>query len=350
MTTPTVPDRWPHWVALSICVVGIAANGLILLSLAFAHRSSRLALGGTLNRTVLTILVICMLESIFILVYNALDLAGSFTALVGGPAANLAFQITPQELASRYVTVLSGYFLVTLLFAVNLVLALERFWVIRFARSLSRTVIVLVYSSAAVVLGLFVAAFVISSKVSCQRVGGFNMKFGRPFAMPGNPRNPVVKTLFISAMMYFPLVIVAIFVVYGLSYRHVAMLVQENFELQTKESSDDASLDSDPVKQRRGVLIRCTLMSAGCLLFYAPTIVSIFADRFNYIPPLPPSTSGTINTCPNVTDASNSWQYPVTTILPALDVLWTPFLILWVHTQHRAVFLKFIEKFWKGRQ
>ncbi|KAI9346455.1 hypothetical protein BDR26DRAFT_855614 [Obelidium mucronatum] len=296
--------------------------------------------------------------------------------LKGGPGANLdAPALEQSEINERFICVLCGYLLVCLLFSANLALALQRHWVIRFARSLSRNAVLAVYFSGLVAFSLFLAAFILAVQVSCVGTGGMNLRFGRPFALPGNPKNLVVKGLFLAGMCYFPLVIALIVALYASSYRRVSVLVQENYQMQLGELDDAmddedraASISSSTNKQKRTVLLRCTLMSIGCLLFYAPTIVSIFVDRLS---PLGSTTSSSTNSnsttsapkngtlgatiskfCPtfnpNEAKVESSWQYPVTTILPALDVIWTPLLILWVQKVHRNVYTKFLRDSWNS--
>ncbi|KAJ3030255.1 UNVERIFIED_CONTAM: hypothetical protein HDU68_009652 [Siphonaria sp. JEL0065] len=328
---------------------------------------------SVLNYTVLAIVVICALEAILIIMSNIFNL----TWTIGGPTQYKSEGLPTSEVIERFVCVLGGYLLVCLLFAVNLVLALERHWVIRYARSLSRQAVVGVMLSGVLAFGLFLATFVYSFLVSCGGTGGMNVKFGRPFAMPGNPRNIILKTLFLTGMCYFPVVIVLIVGLYTSSYRLVSVLVQENYQMQMGDSVDDdesvahdSSISSNTNKQKRAVLLRCTLMSIGCLLFYAPTIVAIFVDRLSPLPSTGSSSTGSTNgtassnstkpgtvvsvtftkfNCTVVTDVPEATLLvPIATILPALDVIWTPLLILWVQTLHRTIFFKFLRESWNS--
>ncbi|ORY37401.1 hypothetical protein BCR33DRAFT_721444 [Rhizoclosmatium globosum] len=388
-------SAWPNYAAVGLASVGFFFNVALIAALAafrmgipILRRQSKDSLnpdlvtkspedaqrvlnGSLLNQAIFNITVICILEAILILISNLFYITGSTQKLVGGPNAHKD-PLPDSEITIRYVSVIVGYFLACALFCVNLVLALERHSVIRNARSLSKTVLVFVYAFTLLAFSLFVAAFYLANKNSCASTGGFNMRFGRPFAMPG-PNVPTIKALFLAGLCYFPIVTLVILIIYADSYRLVAILVQENYDMQMEGGSisdqdQDDSLSSNTTKQKRNVLIRCVIMSVGVLLFYAPTIVLIFIDRLNQAaaPPAAFTVSANATVPANVTtavlstgviancsaaasasDPSDSWQYAVTTILPALDLFWTPLLILWVQAQHRGVFIKYFVGLWR---
>ncbi|ORY50569.1 hypothetical protein BCR33DRAFT_847016 [Rhizoclosmatium globosum] len=313
-----------------------------------------------LDRIIFVILIIVSISAIIVLASNILNLTTVLTALPGGPELNPNIRFSDTEVAVRYILCFSGYATVVALFCANTILAFERYSVIRYSKSLSLKAIAAIVLPSLVFFACLVTSFILAKIKSCTG-SGLNFHYGRPFAMPGNRSNHVIQRYFLVGICYFPISIVIIFGVYLASYRIIAKIVDETYEIHHTPDFDESqetssSIESATKKQKVAVLIRCALMGFGSLAFYLPTIIIIFLDRLS--PVTPQNSWKRQNEAENfnltlaskgcsVTGTSNftdhSWFYPVTTILPAIDVLWTPVLILWLQMQHRLVFFRFLK-------
>ncbi|KAI9346106.1 hypothetical protein BDR26DRAFT_855869 [Obelidium mucronatum] len=301
-----------------------------------------------MDQTIFALLTICSLNSILIIAASIFNISNVITSFKGGPEAHPRVRFSDTEISIRYTLTFGGYLLATALFCTNTVLAFERHWVIRYSRSLSYRAILIIVAIGALFFSFLVSAFVIASANSITG-SGFNFHFGRPFAMPGNRSNTRIMVLFMLGMSYFPLSILVIIGVYMNSYRLISTVVDETYDMHRIDCDNESQLDtvnSSSSKAKRRVLVRCALMGLGCLAFYFPTLFCIFWDRLSNM-----ESSGAADTKRAVANnctqsssrsvaASPSWMYPTTTVLPALDVLWTPILILWVQAQHRLAFIK----------
>ncbi|KAJ3228615.1 hypothetical protein HDU81_006028 [Chytriomyces hyalinus] len=72
------------------------------------------------------------------------------------------------------------------------------------------------------------------------------------------------------------------------------------------------------------ILVRCIAMGAGIFIFYLPTIAGIFIFL----------------TAMRAVEDMSDWYLSACTILPALDTIWTPLVVLWCQANVRRVFLK----------
>ncbi|KAJ3251467.1 hypothetical protein HDU77_005855 [Chytriomyces hyalinus] len=316
-------------------ISSILRNNAVLLKGDIAGSKMETAV---LNKTIFALLVSSLYNGLVILSSSALTLADGITPLIGGPdGCNANLELPAKEIMSRFTLVVFGYLGIFVFFCTSVVLALERHWVIRFGRSLSTHVIGIVYGIGLVFYCVIMAAFTVAH-INSTYNGGFIFKYARPFAMPGSP-SLLVKTLFLTGLAFFPVSIVFILAVYARSYLLVAKVVDENVLVSTSESESEEERRWLGIRAKRGVLLRCTLMSVGCLIFYAAIIGFMFAFKLN-------QGSGRRSGSRRASNASckeavnSSWDVVLSVLLPTLDILWTPALILWVQGMHRTYFLR----------
>ncbi|KAJ3233003.1 hypothetical protein HDU81_002570 [Chytriomyces hyalinus] len=340
-----VNDHPVHVANLCIIVPALLLNLSLLICIL---RNSAVLLRGdiagskmetaVLNKTIFALLVSSLYNGLVILSSSALTLADKLTPLIGGPdGCNSSLELSAKEIYSRFALVVFGYLGIVVFFCTSVVLALERYWVIRFGKSVSSYVIWIVSGVGLVFYGVIMASFAVAY-VNATYNGGFILKYARPFAMPGTP-SLLVKALFLTGLAFFPVCIVFILAVYAKSYLLVARVVDNSVLVSVSESESEEERKWLGIRAKRGVLIRCTLMSIGCLLFYAAIIAFMFAFKVNQV-------GGRRSAGRRVGDASckgavnSSWDVVLSVLLPTLDILWTPVLILWVQGLHRTYFLR----------
>ncbi|KAJ3068176.1 hypothetical protein HDU98_008672 [Podochytrium sp. JEL0797] len=101
---------------------------------------------------------------------------------------------------------------------------------------------------------------------------------------------------------------------------------QQQQQQQEVQRIQNPQYDPTTTKFRRAVLLRCILMSLGLVVLYVPTIVCLFLRALAH--------DG--NTFPQ----DNLWVYFWLNVLPALDCLWTPVLVLWFQERYRQEFFE----------
>ncbi|KAJ3231012.1 hypothetical protein HDU81_004093 [Chytriomyces hyalinus] len=316
-------------------VISILRNNAVLLKGDIAGSKMETAV---LNKTIFALLVSSLYNGLVILSSSALTLADNITPLIGGPdGCNANLELSAKEIVSRFTLVVFGYLGIFIFFCTSIVLALERHWVIRFGKSLSAYVIGIVYGVGLAFYCVIMAAFAVAH-INSTYNGGFIFKYARPFAMPGSP-SLLVKTLFLTGLAFFPVSIVFILAVYARSYLLVAKVVDQNILVSTSESESEEERKWLGIRAKRGVLLRCTFMSIGCLVFYAAIIGFMFAFKVNQVGGRRPGARRASDASCNGA-VNSSWDVVLSVLLPTLDILWTPVLILWVQGLHRTYFLR----------
>ncbi|KAJ3291649.1 hypothetical protein HDU79_002160 [Rhizoclosmatium sp. JEL0117] len=160
-----------------------------------------------------------------------------------------------------------------------------------------------------------------------------------PFTMPSTSAK-LPNILFLIGMLYFPFASIVTAWIYVYSY-HFTMQsfgpeqIGAGLELQTLDNRLSVCTPSKSTI-RRAVLLRCFLMSLGLIIFYVPTIVFILVKEFQRI--AGQDENGGQEEYP----ADNLWLYFWLNVLPALDCVWTPCLVLWFQERYREDFVLWI--------
>ncbi|KAI8839371.1 hypothetical protein BJ741DRAFT_91819 [Chytriomyces cf. hyalinus JEL632] len=177
-----VNDHPVHIANLCIIVPALLLNLSLLICIL---RNSAVLLRGdiagskmetaVLNKTIFALLVSSLYNGLVILSSSALTLADKLTPLVGGPdGCNSSMELSAREINSRFALVVFGYLGIVVFFCTSVVLALERYWVIRFGKSVSSYVVWIVSFVGLAFYGVIMASFAVAvSKLSCHMPGDY---------------------------------------------------------------------------------------------------------------------------------------------------------------------------------
>ncbi|KAJ3263760.1 hypothetical protein HDU77_010037 [Chytriomyces hyalinus] len=338
-------------VAASIGAVGVVLIASVLAAVARYRRqltpemrvSSR-----TFDWTLITMLASSLVHALIITIENILTAAvnesPSIQSLYYGVSVSGAVSVTLV-----YVTlfVLSG---------ANVLLALERLWLVTRLASVPVRWVLLVAGATCVSAALAVAA--VAAMPSYQWDFSF-MPFGMPprtyKSLPISGLLPtefmICKSLFLIAIAYIPVMAILSVILYARAYFAITSKFQQPAEhgLEYVSSSpridrNNSNASSSPIYTQNPpspattptapsgawtppamtILVRCIAMGAGIFIFYLPTIAGIFITLTALRPE----------------EDMPEWYLSACTILPALDTIWTPLVVLWCQANVRRVFLK----------
>ncbi|KAJ3134358.1 hypothetical protein HK100_003662 [Physocladia obscura] len=229
-----------------------------------------------------------------------------------------------------------SYLLLTTLFSANLLLALERHCVVRYKHPIPRRLVIAVFVLGLCFAALFAAAFAIAPDGASWTF----LPLTKPCTWDPELEVCTLSTsqaiIFSIGLSYFPLATIATCAIYENTYFLIATvfdvpppdLVQNTSrtidEIINNQSARNPIIQNN-IKIQKAALVRCVLMSIGLVIFYLPTIALIFASI----------ASETIA----LNIATNNNLVATITILPSLDPLWTPFVILAFQNDIWTVFL-----------
>ncbi|KAJ3250189.1 hypothetical protein HDU77_006911 [Chytriomyces hyalinus] len=290
-------------VSSALSVLGAIAN-MALLCVIFRRRH---LVRDSIGRTITILSSFSALFSIFMVAMNEL--------WVVHHKATVAQTVGPLDsvpVANSIATL--SYLFLTGIFATNLLLALERYWRIRHNCMLPNRYVACVVAGAAFYAVFFIASFSLPG-VQCRWTF-------LPFAKPCKKVNgwscrtkytDTSTILYLLGLSGFILSTIVVGVVYENSYFHIATLSEQQFD--TEHQSERKKAD-ETTHLQRAVLVRCLLMSIGLVIFYFPSLMMVILTIFK--PTL-------------FDDLSNlqwAWLISFMSVIPALDPLWTPVLVL----------------------
>ncbi|KAJ3256731.1 hypothetical protein HDU77_002985 [Chytriomyces hyalinus] len=313
-----------HIINITACVISamsllaVIACALVLVPL-LRDREARFKTSG-ITRTVTHILIATLLHGTLMAIVNT-------TWVVNVAALNLP--------GPRIFFAVAGYLLPIWLFMSNIRLGLERLWLVQYSQNLPSAFVYSIYGVGLSWSGFFVAAFSLLNDAPDWVYW--------PFSMPGST-NPLVNILFETGMSIFPASCIAITAIYIRIYLVTASILSaarsDILESSTQCSgSSNCSIEcskqktylaiATTVKQQQTVLIRCAMMAVGIVVLYVPTIIFVMVR---------------VSVAPGAEELedSSAWVFVLLNILPALDVLYTPLLILWFQPEIRWLFADFL--------
>ncbi|KAJ3137938.1 hypothetical protein HK100_000178 [Physocladia obscura] len=251
----------------------------------------------------------------------------SFT---GGPLDGI---VTATTFAS------ATYILLCTIFTANLLLALERRCAIKNNRPLRRITFFGLFGVGAVFATFIVSSFVLTNTTASW----LYLPFGIPCIIV-DPKNTTVcstistpalqSILFLFGLAYLPATALAVCVVYENTY-FLIQSVNDNAvpplppsSLSLYSSNKDGETISPARKTRieRAILVRCVCMSVSLVAFYVPSVVLVFVEV------VAPSTWVSLY-------VSQTWLIVMADIVPAMDPLWTPVLLIGFHDVLREMVL-----------
>ncbi|KAI8618293.1 hypothetical protein BC830DRAFT_1166310 [Chytriomyces sp. MP71] len=347
-TIPTDVDEYVNLAAYAVS--GISCAGVVLIVLVLVA----VARAGTGTRTRIDATVVHMLV---------------ITCVYGITMAFVNIQWTMDEdvitgdglqTPLGLFLLLGGYFLVLLLFACNLRLALERLSLVCHSVPLQLTTVFCIMASPLPFLATLTASFCISTSA--------NWVFW-PLALP--QRAPkIANILFLFGLLYIPLSCLCVAISYFHLYRtsvyafaaarHDAAapstatptpsIAGDTFSLHSHTRTTASShlayqLQSSQQmrKQERIVFVRCAVMSTGLVLLYLPTTAVVFCLVVRNLR----------NDAAQEYPDGSLWIYLVMNLLPGLDIVYTPALVLAFQPGFREACLQlWVEVCWvvKGRR
>ncbi|KAJ3028513.1 UNVERIFIED_CONTAM: hypothetical protein HDU68_001509 [Siphonaria sp. JEL0065] len=229
---------WSYLFKASHVGAGISVGGILLnvtlLSVIIVHWSALIKKTSNIGVAVLVMVVVSILHGSLMLTMDEMWVDNITVEFWQNTTGTLDIPDVGNTLSS------ASYLLLTILFAANLLLSLERHWVIRFGISLSRLAVSLIFGSALLFSSFFFAAFAISSD-------GVSWTF-LPLAKPCTwdydlnlcKMSTTQTVLFVIGMSYFLLVSLAICTIYENSY----------FLIATVFETEDQDYDSVSGKRR----------------------------------------------------------------------------------------------------
>ncbi|KAJ3071576.1 Serine/threonine-protein kinase 36 [Podochytrium sp. JEL0797] len=274
--------------------------------------------GSLVNLTVLAS-IYCNRKRLFDSTNN---IAWIVTTMVSASILNGIFQATCSQLSvfdftnNQNVTSLTpaasdvlsstGYLLLILLFTLNLLLALERNWLVRFSQKLPLKWIISIG-----LVGLPFWAALVASFTLAQDCDWSFLPLGVPIqydalGAPSAAPTSLHGILFICGFSYFALVSIAICAIYEDTYFLIADIYDDEEQKWAEHPRTSAT-----TRRHRMVLLRCVVMSIFQLALYSPSIIMIYLSMWkthmfeNYY----------ASTCMQIAAA----------IIPALDPLATVF-------------------------
>ncbi|ORY44893.1 hypothetical protein BCR33DRAFT_211878 [Rhizoclosmatium globosum] len=228
-----------------------------------------------------------------------------------------------------------------LLLASNCLLALERYHILS-SSVVPRSSIIILFGSGL----MFFAAISISL---CITPNGLAYQLA-PFIMPGGTNENIPEPLtfpetylFLIGITYFPLIILITCAIYVRSYFQATKKYQEEItelELDLAIKAFENSITPNPILNEKNtspqhlqILLRCSAMSFGLILFYVPPIICVSMRMFG--------AQAFWEDEDNVTRMA--WVYSVMSILPSCDAVYTPVCLMVLMKQYRRVVGKCIK-------
>ncbi|KAJ3391228.1 hypothetical protein HDU84_006292 [Entophlyctis sp. JEL0112] len=315
-----------------IAVVGAVLNGALLAS-AVRHRATIIIGRSAVSLLIAIILALSLLLAVLSAVLNELWVYSVTAPGVDNLFDSLLYTEGVDTTLSSLV-----YLVLHALFSANLLLALERHWLVRFGKSVSKITMWLVFA-VGTIFACFTSASLFLSVSStsntphhmCVLIFGLFVQtgvdwgwlpLGKPYQNVTNSYEiaPMQSTLFLMGLSYFPLAAVAICFVYENTYFQIATIFENCVELE--ESVPDNNLDLDkrscPSSQhnvaiQRAALVRCVLMSVGLVVWYCPSIIALIASVVDE----------------NIEMWVNEyiWTIVLFGVMPSFDAMWT-FLVI----------------------
>ncbi|KAJ3260571.1 hypothetical protein HDU77_001259 [Chytriomyces hyalinus] len=338
-------------VAASIGIVGLVLIACVLAAVARyrsqltpeMRRSSR-----TFDWTLITMLASSLVHALVITVENIL------TAIVNESPSiqDLYYGMS----ISGAVSVVVIYMTLFVLTGSNVLLAMERLWLVKHMTSVPAHWIYLLVAVTSISSTLVVAS--VAENATYQWDFAF-MPFGMPPRMTKKqlisdlaPKEFMIsKSLFLIAIAYIPVMAIVSVIFYARAYFAIASKFQQpvtaEHSLEYVSSSsrvdrNNSNASASPIYSQNpqsptattssvswtppamAILARCIAMGAGIFIFYLPTIAGIFIT-LTALRPEQQMPEGYLSAC---------------TILPALDTIWTPVVVLWCQANVRRVFFK----------
>ncbi|KAI8610183.1 hypothetical protein BC830DRAFT_770646 [Chytriomyces sp. MP71] len=174
--------------------------------------------------------------------------------------------------------------------------------------------------------------------------------------MPSN-KSKTSKYLFLAGLAYFFLVTVAIVVVYENTYFLAQDLIAQarsnhsevremrrmegqgadGHEVNVNASSSSLDTATQASRHQFRVLVRCILMSAGLILFYVPVFLCMVLRycKLGSIGERLQDVNATVGV------------YFVLGFIPAIDVIWTPALVLLFMQAQRKTAIEWVMRVWR---
>ncbi|KAI8619329.1 hypothetical protein BC830DRAFT_792249 [Chytriomyces sp. MP71] len=154
-----------------------------------------------------------------------------------------------------------GYCFLTFLFETNFVLALERYWTIKYAEKVPKRVIGQITGVTILVALLFIISFGLA-----PNSGWFFTPMGLPLSHDYSSlrlTHPSI-ILFLIACCYFPAIAVACCFVYENTYFNIAAVYEQMHDVHEREGRRRAN---EAIHLNRKILIRCIVMSIGLFVW-----------------------------------------------------------------------------------
>ncbi|KAI8834373.1 hypothetical protein BJ741DRAFT_709694 [Chytriomyces cf. hyalinus JEL632] len=337
-------------VAASIGIVGLVLIACVLAAVA-RYRSQltpemRLS-SRTFDWTLITMLASSLVHALVITVENIL------TAIVNESPSiqDLYYGMS----ISGAVSVVVIYMTLFVLTGSNVLLAMERLWLVKNMTSVPVHWIYLLTAVTSISSTLVVAS--VAENASYQWDFAF-MPFGMPPRMTKKqlisdlvPKEFMVsKSLFLIAIAYIPAMAIVSVIFYARAYFAIASKFQQPITAEhsleyvstSRIDRNNSNASGSPIYSQNpqsptattssvswtppamAILVRCVAMGAGILVFYLPTIAGIFITLTALRPE----------------QQMPDWYLSACTILPALDTIWTPVVVLWCQANVRRVFFK----------
>ncbi|KAJ3236921.1 hypothetical protein HDU81_010181 [Chytriomyces hyalinus] len=337
-------------VAASIGIVGVVLVASVLAAVARyrsqltpeMRRSTR-----TFDWTLITMLASSLVHALVITIENIL------TAIVNESPSiqDLYYGMTVSGAVSVAVT----YMTLFVLTGSNVLLAMERLWLVKHMTSVPVHWIYLLAAVTCISSTLVVAS--VAENATYQWDFAF-MPFGMPPRMHAKqlisdlrPTEFMTsKSLFLIAIAYMPVMAIVSVIFYARAYFAIVSKFQQpvtaehslEYVSTSRVDRNNSNASGTPLYSQNpqsptgtgssvawtppamAILVRCIAMGAGILVFYLPTIAGIFITLTALLPEkdMPEMY---LNAC---------------TILPVLDTIWTPIVVLWCQANVRRVYFK----------
>ncbi|KAI8845707.1 hypothetical protein BJ741DRAFT_585566 [Chytriomyces cf. hyalinus JEL632] len=313
----------------------------------------------------------------------------SFLQSMENTLTNMQVSAVLNEVPSGFVLNCVSWFCLFWLFLSNMVLSVERLWLVRHSASVGVRFVCVAAATVLVFFSAVVASVAVSStdyENSPITWSGYLMPFFVPVEYPefgayrrrypsdssdSNSSFPaafdtntpathynyqLTRGLFLAAISFFPIAACTTLFAYFSAYFTIRAAVKSDSfagsergstEIRTTatlaRSTEDETADAQQPTipravsgnsnnvtsgvpvQTRAIFIRCLVMSASLLVFYIPTVVAAFIVCIDR----------------SFMDAKkNDWVGVICAVLPSTDSIWTPLVVLWCQAGYRQVFLR----------
>ncbi|KAJ3250190.1 hypothetical protein HDU77_006912 [Chytriomyces hyalinus] len=216
-----------------------------------------------------------------------------------------------------------GYCLLAFVFTCNFMLALERYWTIKYSEKLPQAAVIALITTCGSMCCIFIIAFSLTPSTSWDY-----LPMGKPVDMDNSPLpwHHISNMLLLLGQLVFVAEVIGICVVYENTYFNIAALYEMSHDTNEEEARERCQAE---VQVQRSILLRCIFMSIGIVVFYVPNLVLVTVA---IVRPFFFSE--------HLSELSYSWMVCMTTIIPAFDPLWTPVLILMFQENFGTAFVK----------